>query len=123
MAVCASLGSASRDGAPSVTRVAVLRDAASSSGIGYMGALRLAASSFGMELTPVGITDAGEIERGLHPGGNLTGFTSFEFSIGTKWLEALKQTAPRVTRVALMFNPQSAPYADLFLQPVKAAAS
>src|SRR5499427_4049939 len=58
-----------------------------------------------------------------HPGGNLTGFTSFEFSIGTKWLEALKQTAPRVTRVALMFNPQSAPYADLFLQPVKAAAS
>src|SRR5215475_14956641 len=57
-----------------------------------------------------------------HPGGNLTGFTSFEFSIGTKWLEALKQTAPRVTRVALVFNPQSAPYADLFLRPVEAAA-
>jgi putative tryptophan/tyrosine transport system substrate-binding protein len=35
-----------------------------------------------------------------HPGGNLTGFTSFEFSIGTKWLEALKQAAPRVTPVA-----------------------
>jgi putative ABC transport system substrate-binding protein len=57
-----------------------------------------------------------------HPGGNLTGFTSFEFSIGTKWLEALKQTAPRVTRVALVFNPQSAPSADLFLLPVEAAA-
>ncbi len=57
-----------------------------------------------------------------HPGGNLTGFTSFEFSIGTKWLEALKQTAPRVTRVALVFNPQSAPFADLFLGPVEAAA-
>ena len=56
------------------------------------------------------------------PGGNLTGFTSFEFSIGTKWLEALKQTAPRVTRVALVFNPQSAPFADLFLGPVEAAA-
>jgi putative tryptophan/tyrosine transport system substrate-binding protein len=56
------------------------------------------------------------------PSGNLTGFTSFEFSIGTKWLEALKQTAPRVTRVALVFNPQSAPYADLFLRPVEAAA-
>ena len=51
--------------APGVTRVAVLRDATSSSGIGYMGAVRLAASSFGMELTPVGITDAGEIERGV----------------------------------------------------------
>jgi putative ABC transport system substrate-binding protein len=56
------------------------------------------------------------------PAGNLTGFTSFEFSIGTKWLEALKQTAPRVTRVALLFNPQSAPYADLFLRPVEAVA-
>jgi putative ABC transport system substrate-binding protein len=57
-----------------------------------------------------------------HPGGNLTGFTSFEFSIGTKWLEALKQIAPHVTRVALVFNPQSAPFADLFLRPVEAAA-
>jgi ABC-type uncharacterized transport system substrate-binding protein len=57
-----------------------------------------------------------------HPGGNLTGFTSFEFSIGTKWLEALKQTAPRVTRVAVVFNPESAPFAELFLRPVGAAA-
>ena len=68
---------------------------------------------------PVG---QGLVPNLAHPGGNLTGFTSFEFSIGTKWLEALKQTAPRVTRVALMFNPQSAPYADLFLRPVEAAA-
>jgi putative ABC transport system substrate-binding protein len=57
-----------------------------------------------------------------HPGGNLTGFTSFEFAIGTKWLEVLKQTAPRVTRVALVFNPESAPFAELFLRPVEAAA-
>jgi putative tryptophan/tyrosine transport system substrate-binding protein len=51
--------------APGAARVAVLRDATSSSGIGYLGAVQLAASSFGMELTPVGITDAGEIERGV----------------------------------------------------------
>ena len=51
--------------APGVTRVAVLRDARSSSGIGYLGAVQLAASSFGMELIPVGINDAGEIERGV----------------------------------------------------------
>src|SRR5262245_62109564 len=50
---------------PTVTRIAVLRDATSSSGIGYLGAVRLAASSFGMELTPIGITDADEIERGV----------------------------------------------------------
>jgi putative ABC transport system substrate-binding protein len=68
---------------------------------------------------PVG---QGLVPNLAHPGGNLTGFTSFEFSIGTKWLEALKQAAPRVTRVLLMFNPDSAPFADLFLQPVEAAA-
>jgi putative ABC transport system substrate-binding protein len=68
---------------------------------------------------PVG---QGFVSNLAHPGGNLTGFTSFEFSIGTKWLEALKQTAPQVTRVLLMFNPQSAPFAELFLGPVEAAA-
>jgi len=68
---------------------------------------------------PVG---QGLVSNLAHPGGNLTGSTSFEFSIGTKWLEALKQTAPHVTRVLLMFNPQSAPFADLFLGPVEAAA-
>src|SRR6516225_4407305 len=68
---------------------------------------------------PVG---QGLVPNLAHPGGNLTGFTSFEFSIGTKWLEALKQTAPHVMRVLLMFNPQSAPFAELFLGPVEAAA-
>jgi putative ABC transport system substrate-binding protein len=51
---------------------------------------------------PVG---EGLVPNLAHPGGNLTGFTSFEFSIGTKWLQALKQTAPHVTQVALVFNP------------------
>src|SRR5262249_33028428 len=49
--------------APTVTRVAALRDAASTSGIGLMGAIRSVASSFGMDLSPVGVGDAGEIER------------------------------------------------------------
>jgi putative tryptophan/tyrosine transport system substrate-binding protein len=74
---------------------------------------------FTQVVDPVG---QGLVPNLAHPGGNVTGFTSFEFSIGTKWLEALKQTAPRVTRVALVFNPQSAPYADLFIRPVEAAA-
>jgi putative ABC transport system substrate-binding protein len=74
---------------------------------------------FTQVVDPVG---QGLVPNLAHPGGNVTGFTSFEFSIGTKWLEALKQTAPSVTRVALVFNPKSAPYADLFLRPVEAAA-
>src|SRR5262250_3719460 len=74
---------------------------------------------FTQVVDPIG---QGLVPNLAHPGGNVTGFTSFEFSIGTKWLEALKQTAPRVTRVALVFNPQSAPFADLFIRPVEAAA-
>jgi putative ABC transport system substrate-binding protein len=57
------------------------------------------------------------------PGGFLTGFTSFEFTIGSKWLEALKHVAPKVRRVALMFNPDTAPFARKFWQPVEDAAS
>jgi putative ABC transport system substrate-binding protein len=74
---------------------------------------------FTQVVDPIG---QGLVAKLAHPGGNLTGFTSFEFSIGTKWLEALKQTAPRVTRIALVYNPQSAPFADLFIRPVEAAA-
>jgi putative ABC transport system substrate-binding protein len=65
----------------------------------------------------------GFIENLEHPGGNLTGFTNFESSMGGKWLEALKQVAPRVANVGLMFNPEtSSSYADLFLASVRAAA-
>jgi putative tryptophan/tyrosine transport system substrate-binding protein len=59
-----------KDVAPDLKRVAVLRDPATSSGIGYLGAIQSAASSLGMELTPLGLNDAGEIERGV------TGFAS-----------------------------------------------
>ena len=57
-----------------------------------------------------------------HPGGNLTGFTAFEFAIGTKWLQMLKEVSPAVKRVAVIFNPATAPYAGLFWQPIEAAA-
>jgi putative ABC transport system substrate-binding protein len=51
--------------APGATRVAVLRDAATTSGIGMLGAIQSVASSFRMELTPVGVNDADEIERAV----------------------------------------------------------
>jgi putative tryptophan/tyrosine transport system substrate-binding protein len=51
--------------APRVTRVAVLRDSALASGIGQLGALQSAAPSVGVEVTPVGVRGAGEIERGI----------------------------------------------------------
>jgi ABC-type uncharacterized transport system substrate-binding protein len=48
---------------------------------------------------PVG---AGYIESLSHPGGNITGFINFEYSIGGKWLELLKELAPHVARVAVL---------------------
>src|SRR5262249_218489 len=63
---------------------------------------------------PVG---QGLVPNLARPGGHITGFINFEFSIGTKWLEMLKQIAPRVTRVALIYNPETAPHADLFQRP------
>jgi putative tryptophan/tyrosine transport system substrate-binding protein len=43
------------------------------------------------------------------PGGNITGFTNTQASLGGKWVELLKQIAPRVSRVAYLFNPATAP--------------
>jgi putative ABC transport system substrate-binding protein len=51
--------------APSITRVAVLRDPAIAVGIGQLGAIQAVAPSFGVEVVPVGARDAGEIERGV----------------------------------------------------------
>jgi putative ABC transport system substrate-binding protein len=57
------------------------------------------------------------------PGGNITGFTNVEASLGGKWLEILKDFAPGVRRVAIMFNPDTAPGGGaIFLGPFEAAA-
>ena len=54
---------------------------------------------FPVIVDPVG---AGVVESLARPGGNATGFMNFEYSIGGKWLELLKQIAPGVTRVAVL---------------------
>jgi putative ABC transport system substrate-binding protein len=55
-------------------------------------------------------------------GGNITGFASYEFTIGEKWLELLKGLVPRVKRVAVMFNPESSSQSKFFLSSIEAAA-
>src|SRR5262249_8697830 len=55
------------------------------------------------------------------PGGNITGFANIEFTIVGKWLELLKEMAPGVRRVALIFNPLTAPYYPVFLRELRAA--
>ena len=51
-----------------------------------------------------------------HPGGNITGFAFIEFTLVGKWLELLKEIAPGVRRVALIFNPQTAPHIPVYLR-------
>ena len=69
---------------------------------------------------PVG---SGFVASFPRPGGNATGFVLFEPTMAGKWLELLKEIAPRVARVAAVFNPATAPYGEYFLNPFKAAAA
>ena len=57
------------------------------------------------------------------PGGNVTGFVVTEGSLGGKWLELLKEIAPRVNRAAFLFNPATASFAEIYLNPFKASAT
>ena len=69
---------------------------------------------------PVG---AGFIASLPRPGTNITGFINLERTLGGKWLELLKEIAPRMTRVAVMFNPQTAPYTEeIYLPSMESAA-
>jgi ABC-type uncharacterized transport system substrate-binding protein len=64
---------------------------------------------------------AGLVTNLARPEGNVTGFTVYEFSIGAKWIEALKECAPNLTRAAILFDPGSLPSTG-YLRAVEAAA-
>jgi putative tryptophan/tyrosine transport system substrate-binding protein len=57
-----------------------------------------------------------------HPGGNITGFSDFDAPMAGKWLEMLTQIMPPVARVAVLFNPATAPQAGLMLRAIEDAA-
>jgi putative ABC transport system substrate-binding protein len=58
-----------------------------------------------------------------HPGGNITGFTGNDPTIGGKWMELLKEIAPRTVRVALLSNPATAAPAKFYMPSIQATAS
>ena len=58
-----------------------------------------------------------------HPGGNVTGFSTNEPVVGSKWLGLLKEIAPRIVRVALLFNPATAASPQFFRSSIQDAAS
>ena len=86
--------------------VALAPDVILASGSAAVGALLQATRAvpiiFVLVPDPVG---AGYVASLAQPGGNATGFTPFEYGIGAKWLELLKQIAPRLTRVAVLRDP------------------
>jgi len=69
---------------------------------------------------PVGSGFVASLPR---PGGNTTGFTPIIGSLGGKWVELLKEIAPRLARITLLYNPPTAPFIEAFLNPFKTAAA
>ena len=67
---------------------------------------------------PVG---TGFVDSLARPGGNVTGFTNFEYAMGEKWLQTLKDIAPGVTRMAIISNPKN-PNTALYLRAIEPAA-
>ena len=65
---------------------------------------------------------SGFVQNLGHPGFNLTGFSTFESFAGGKWLALLKEAAPKVSRIALLFNPETAPFAEGYLRSARVAA-
>ena len=79
----------------------------------------------GLPIVFVLVTDplfSGFVQNLGRPGGNVTGFSLFESSVGGKWLALLKEAAPTVSKVSLLFNPETAPFAEGYRRSAETAA-
>jgi putative tryptophan/tyrosine transport system substrate-binding protein len=65
--------------------------------------------------------DQGFIAGLAHPGGNVTGFTDYDGPMAGKWLEMLMQITPRAAQVAVLYNPSTAPFAEIMMRTLQAA--
>jgi putative ABC transport system substrate-binding protein len=100
--------------------VAVAPEVIMAVGTPVLAAVRAATQS--IPIVFVGVSDpdgTGVVASMARPGGNITGFANFEPTIGGKWLQALKELAPHVTRVAVLRNP---PALASFQRTIKAVA-
>jgi putative ABC transport system substrate-binding protein len=92
------------------------------SGTPIAAALKEATSTipivFNLVNDPVGQGFVASLSR---PGGNITGFTFIDFPLIGKWLEMIKEIAPGVRHIALMFNPDTTPFYPAFLHELEAA--
>jgi putative ABC transport system substrate-binding protein len=100
--------------------VSLAPDVIVGNGTPVMTALRQATTSipivFSMLNDPVG---QGFVSSMSRPGGNITGFSFIDFSIIGKWVGLLKDVSPNLSRVALMFDPDTSPYWDVYLRSLE----
>jgi putative ABC transport system substrate-binding protein len=92
--------------------------------VGTPGAAALRQRTLSIPIVFVQVADpvaGGFVTNLARPEGNITGFTNFEFSIGGKWLSLLKECAPSVVRIAVVFEPANPTWAA-FLRTIEAAA-
>jgi putative ABC transport system substrate-binding protein len=116
-------GDPQRMRAEAAALVAEGQDVVLTSGTPAIAALRDATTT-----TPILFVTYGDpVARGLvaslaQPGGNITGFANFESTLGSKWLELLREIAPRIARVAVLSNPRTEPL-TLFLKSIETTAA
>jgi len=75
---------------------------------------------FAVVSDPIG---SGFVASLSNPGGNITGFINIEGSVAGKWVELIHEVAPRVSRVGILYNPDTAPYARIYIEAFQTAAS
>jgi putative tryptophan/tyrosine transport system substrate-binding protein len=91
---------------------------------GSLAAIALRQHTLSIPIVFVEVADpvaAGFVTNLARPEGNITGFTNFEFSVGGKWLQLLKECAPSVDRIAVVFDPAN-PIWTAYLRAIEAAA-
>src|SRR6516162_5220461 len=91
---------------------------------GAVAAIALRQHTLSIPIVFVEVVDpvaAGFVTNLARPEGNITGFSNFEFSVGGKWLQLLKECAPSVDRIAVVFDPAN-PTWTAYLRTIEAAA-
>jgi len=91
---------------------------------GLAAAVALRQQTLSIPIVFVQVADpvsAGFVTNLARPEGNITGFTNFEFSVGGKWLQLLKECAPAISRIAVVFDPANPSWAA-YLRTIEAAA-
>ena len=103
-----AVGDPDRIGAYAGELVARAPDVIVTLGPASVAALRQATRAVPIVFVSVGDpVSQGFVASLAHPGGNVTGFTNFEPTMAGKWLEMLKEVAPNLARVALVYNPET----------------